>query len=427
MLSPSRIRAGAAVAIIVALTSAPACHRQEANAPVSSAAAAFDVRLIPETIRVADVVPRSATLDTLLRNHGLRTDAVLQVIEAMAGVFDPRRLKSFQPFLLERTVLGALHRFEYEIDGDSFLRVSPAASDVFKAEVLPIPKTREEAVAAGAIEGDASSLFAAMKAAGEGPELAMALAAVFSGEIDFNSDVQPGDRFVVSFERFSREGRPDSYGRVLAAEYRPSGGQTIRAFAFGPSSGPAAYYDENGRSLRRFFLKSPLKFEPRITSGFSMRRMHPVLHTARAHRGVDYGAPTGAPVVAVAAGTVVHAAYDRANGRMVRLRHASGYQTYYLHLSRFATGIRVGTRVSQEQVIGYVGSTGLSTGPHLHYGLTKNGVFVNPLEEHRRMPPGDPIAESQMAAFRTTRDAELARLAAAVPHVPEGAGQVASK
>ena len=186
-----------------------------------------------------------------------------------------------------------------------------------------------------------------------------------------------------------------------------------------PPGGQAGYYDEDGRSLRRFFLRSPLKFEPRITSRYSLRRMHPVLRTARAHRGVDYGAPTGAPVVAVSSGTVVSATYDNANGRMVRLRHASGYESYYLHLSAFGSGIRRGVRVEQGQTIGRVGSTGLATGPHLHYGLKKNGAWVDPLREHRNMPPGEPVPASAMAAFEAQRDKALAALAeAALPEAP---------
>jgi murein DD-endopeptidase MepM/ murein hydrolase activator NlpD len=375
---------------------------------------AADIRLAAETIVVRNVVPRNTTLDALLREHGVEGDTVRRVVGAMAGVFDPRQLRSLQPFVLERSALGALRVFEYEIDADRFLRISPTDRvDELGAEILPIPKTLQNAAVAGAIDGTASSLFAAMKTTGEGDELALALAQIFSGEIDFNTDIQRGDRFAVSFERFHRDGRPATYGRITSAEF-DNGGRLMRAFLFTPPGGVPAFYDEQGRALVRLFRKSPLEFEPRITSGFSMNRRHPVLHTSRAHRGVDYGAPTGAPVVSVANGTVVSATYDNANGRMVRVRHASGYQSYYLHLSRFADGIRAGVRVSQGQRIGYVGSTGLSTGPHLHYGLTKNGTFVNPVVEHRNMPPGEPIPAPAMAAFLEVRDRELAALAGAV-------------
>ena len=385
---------------------------QQSTTPPPARPSGVDTPLAAETIVVRDVVPRNTTLDALLRDHGVEAAAVGRVVAAMTGVFDPRQLRSLQPFLIERTTLGALRLFEYEIDADRFLRVSSAATAPdLDAEVLPIPKTLEESSAAGVIDEQSSSLFAAMKTAGERDDLAIALAQIFAGEIDFNTEVQRDDRFAVVFERYLREGRPDTYGRIKAAEFQNEG-RTVRAIHFALGDGTAAYYDEQGRSLRRFFLKSPLEFEPRVTSGFSLSRRHPILHTSRAHRGVDYAAPTGAPVVSVASGTVVAASYDRANGRMVRVRHPSGYESYYLHLSRFAPGIRVGMRIGQGDRVGFVGSTGLSTGPHLHYGLTKNGGFVNPITEHRNMPPGEPVPASSMAAFLKVRDRALAMLAA---------------
>jgi murein DD-endopeptidase MepM/ murein hydrolase activator NlpD len=145
-----------------------------------------------------------------------------------------------------------------------------------------------------------------------------------------------------------------------------------------------------------------------VTSGFSARRMHPVLHTARAHRGVDYGAPMGSEVVSVASGRVLSVTSDATNGHMMRVRHASGYVSYYLHLSAFAPGIRAGAVLEQGQTIGRVGASGLATGPHLHYGLQKKGAFLNPLREHRNMPPGDPVPASELDDFGIERDKALA-------------------
>ena len=348
----------------------------------------------------------------MLRGHGVAANVVSTVVQAASVVFDLRRLRAAQPFLLERALGGDLRHFEYEIDADSYLRVMPVAADAgeFRAEVLSIPKTLEHGVAAGTINASTPSLFQAMEATGERAELTLALAQVFSGEIDFNSEVQPGDRFAVAFERFVREGGPASYGAITAAEFE-NDGRRIRAVRFVPPGGEADYFDAEGHSLRRFFLRSPLRFEPRVTSRYSTRRMHPILRTARAHTGVDYGAPTGAAVVAVSHGTVVSATRDNTNGRMVRLRHASGYETYYLHLSAFAPGIRRGARVAQGQTIGAVGSTGLATGPHLHYGLKKNGTWVDPLREHRNMPPGEPVPAEAMEAFRAVRARALEQLA----------------
>jgi murein DD-endopeptidase MepM/ murein hydrolase activator NlpD len=373
-----------------------------------------DIVLTPDTKIISGLVPRSTTLDTLLRGHGVADDAAMSVVNAARTVFDPRRLRALQPFSLERTVEGTLRFFQYEIDNDRFLRVAPAApgSGTLDATVVPIPKTLEHVTASGSIDADTPSLFQSVTGAGEGAELAVGLAQIFSGEIDFNSDLQPGDAYAVAFDKYTREGGQSSYGDISAAEFRNEG-RVLRAIRFTVPGGKPGYYDERGRSLRRFFLRSPLKFEPRVTSRFSLSRRHPVLHTARAHRGVDYGAPTGAPVIAAAGGTVVSATYDGANGRMVRVRHASGYESFYLHLSAFGPGIRAGVRVDQGQTVGLVGATGLATGPHLHYGLTRNGVFVNPLREHMNQPPGEPVPSSAMVAFEAERDRALAQLVSA--------------
>jgi murein DD-endopeptidase MepM/ murein hydrolase activator NlpD len=367
-----------------------------------------------DTTLIRGLVAPRATLEAMLREYGLAANVTSTVVEAAGVVFDLRRLRSAQPFLLERTLDGGLRHFEYEIDADSFLRVAPIApgANELRADVLPIPKTLEYGVAAGRIDRSTPSLFQAMAATGESAELTLALAQVFSGEIDFNNEVQPDDSFAVAFERFVREDGGATYGAITAAEFE-NAGRRIRAVRFITPGGEADYFDEQGRSLRRRFLRSPLKFELRVTSRYSLRRLHPIRQTTRAHRGVDYGAPTGAPVVATASGTVVSATSDNVNGRMVRLRHASGYDSYYLHLSAFASGIRRGARVNQGQTIGAVGSTGLTTGPHLHYGLQKNGTWVDPIREHRNMPPGDPVPVSVMEAFRVARDAALAQLAAA--------------
>lgn len=402
-------------ALLIAVASAVGLAACAVDAPPPARALSpRDIFLNPDTIAVRGEVPRNTTLEALLRAEGLAAAAATETIAAARTVFDPRRLRSAQPFALERTLEGALRHFEYEIDAESFLRVTTAdpEMDGLRAEIVPIPRTLERVSVAGSIDQATPSLFQAMDATGETPELTMALAEIFAGEIDFNTELQPGDRFVVAFDRYTRQDGPATYGPINAAEFH-NDGRTSRAFRFTPPGGKAGYYDQQGRSMRRFFLRSPLKFEPRVTSRFSSRRMHPVLHTARAHRGVDYGAPPGAPVVAVSSGTVVSATFDSTNGRMVRLHHASGYDSYYLHLSAFAPGMRRGARVDQGQTIGRVGATGLATGPHLHYGLKRNGAWVDPLSEQRRMPPGDPVPASAMASFAALRDTALAELAEA--------------
>jgi murein DD-endopeptidase MepM/ murein hydrolase activator NlpD len=391
----------------------------DAPVPVPTSKGATDIFLPADTQITRGLVAPRSTLDMLLREVGVAADVAGRVVGAARRVFDPRRLRAAQPFLVERTPEGDIRHFSYEIDDDSFLSVAvtPGGEDLH-AQILPIAKTIEQAVTMGEINAESPSLFAAMAAAGERADLSVALANVFGGEMDFNSDLQPGDQFVLSYERFVRDDRPAGYGAITAAEFQ-NDGRRIRALRFTVPGGKPDYYDEEGRSLRRFFLRSPLKFEPRVTSRYSRSRVHPVLQKVLAHRGVDYGAPAGAPVVAVSAGTVVSASYDPVNGRMVRLRHASGYDSFYLHLSAFSSGIVRGARVDQGRTIGLVGSSGLATGPHLHYGLQKNGAWVDPLREHRSMPPGDPIPEAAMNAFREVRDAALAELAAVKDsHIP---------
>jgi murein DD-endopeptidase MepM/ murein hydrolase activator NlpD len=230
---------------------------------------------------------------------------------------------------------------------------------------------------------------------------------VFSADIDFNTDLQPGDLFGVAIERVYREGSFVTYGAIVAAEFQNEG-RLLRAVRFTPPGGKPGYYDPEGRSLRKFFLKSPLKFAPRISSGYSRARYHPILRIVRPHLGVDYVAPAGSPVNAVAAGVVVSAGWSGDGGRTVHLRHANGYETLYMHLSSMA--VKAGQRVAQGDLLGKVGMSGLATGPHLDYRVKRNGVYVNPVLEHRRMPPGEPIPSVFMPQFIVERDGALARL-----------------
>jgi len=376
-------------------------------------ALAPDVHLPRETETIESAVPRYATLDSLLRASQLREELVISAVTAARAVFDPRQIRAGRPYRLVRSLDGLLREFEYQIDTDRFLRIiSPdrARPDVLDAKVLPYEKTVEIAAIDARLDGTASSLIGAIDRAGETIQLALDLAEIFSGQVDFNSDLQRGDSFKVLFEKCTRDGQFSNYGAILGASITVDG-REMRAFRWAdPSSGKTAYYDEQGRSLKRFLLKSPLKFEPRITSRFSMRRLHPVDKVYRAHLGVDYGAPTGSSVVAVASGVVVSAGWSGGGGNTVHLRHAGGYETYYLHLSSFGIGVRAGAHVSQGQLVGRVGMTGSATGPHLDYRLKSGGRFVNPVSVHSRQAPGEPIPGVHLVDFRTARDEVLSRL-----------------
>lgn len=250
------------------------------------------------------------------------------------------------------------------------------------------------------------SLFSATDAAGIPDKVALDLVEIFGSDIDFHRDLQKGDRFSVTYELITHLGRPLQTGRILAAEF-VNDGKTYRAAWFGNASGQGGYYTPEGISLRRAFLRSPLEFS-RITSGFSKARFHPVLQKWRAHRGIDYGAPTGTRVKATSDGVVEFAGRQGGYGNVVILRHQRGFKTLYGHLSGFARGLRSGRLVAQGEVIGFVGSTGLATGPHLHYEFRINGEYRNPLTS--LMPPAAPLSRTDLVKFHEQVGVQMARL-----------------
>jgi murein DD-endopeptidase MepM/ murein hydrolase activator NlpD len=386
----------------VVISAGIACQWTPAYAPagVARARRLADIVLAEDSRLIAGTVPSGRTLATMLSAFELSEPDRQALVSAIQRVFDVRRLRVGQPFKLDRLFDGSVRSFEYEIDGDRRLRVEAHPAAGYAATVEPIAKDITIDAVEGQISKDTPSLTQALDAAGERIELALQMADIFSGELDFSSELQPGDSFRLVVERQTREGTFVGYGDIIAAEFVASG-RPLHAFRYAPAGVRAAYYDDEGRSLKRFFLKSPLKFEPRITSRFSMSRRHPVLGYDRAHNGVDYSAPTGAPVVSIAPGAVTLAGSTTGGGRTVRVRHSNGYESEYLHLS--ALEVRAGERVSQGDLVGRVGATGLATGPHLHYGLRRHGSYVNPVVEHRNMPPGEPVPAGELAAYTAVR------------------------
>lgn len=253
------------------------------------------------------------------------------------------------------------------------------------------------------------SLFGASDAAGIPDTIATQLADIFGGDIDFHRDLRKGDRFAVIYESVNYLGRPVRSGRILAAEF-VNNGKIYRAAWFADPTGgenSSGYYTADGKNIRKAFLRSPLEFS-RITSGFSSARFHPVLQKWRAHRGIDYGAPVGTRVKATGNGTIEYVGVQGGYGKVVILRHQSRYTTLYGHLSGFAPGLRKGNRVSQGDVIGFVGATGLASGPHLHYEFRVSDVHQNPLA--MALPSAPPLLPQQLGRFRERTDAHLARL-----------------
>jgi len=397
------------IALLVGAASSPLWLVSAADS-ASMARLTADVSLERDADYLSGFVPTRTTIGSVFDHHMIDGSEKTVLVSSIGDAFDLRRIRAGQPYVIDRMFDGRVRRFEYEIDADRRLTATRGSLDGtprFHTAIERIPKQTSIVMVEGAIDRESNSLSAALSKVGERIDLALGLADVFSGEIDFNSDLQPGDRFRLLVERHSREGKLAGYGPILAAELVNDGRQ-LRAIRFTPEDGPAAYYDDQGRSLKRFFLKSPLKFEPRVTSRFSSSRQHPILGYARAHNGVDYHAGTGAPVVSVAPGVVTMAGWTGGGGRTVKLRHPNGYETEYLHLS--AIEVRQGARISQGELLGRVGKTGLATGPHLHYGLKKNGRYVNPVLEHRNMPPGDPVPAGLINVFSAERDRYLSLL-----------------
>jgi murein DD-endopeptidase MepM/ murein hydrolase activator NlpD len=312
-------------------------------------------------------------LSAALTTAGLDQEMISLIESRLAPILNFRTCRPGDRFKASVNAGGELTEFAYESDPMSIFRVFREGDEYLAEKVLVQPDLRVANVS-GEVS---SSLFEGLVSAGENPQLAMDFADLFAWDVDFSTETRSGDRFRILVEKLFLEGKFYQYGRVLAAEYQ-NGGETYAAIFYEDPRGRGDYYDEDGKSLRRAFLKSPLKFS-RISSGFTRRRYHPVLKIFRPHYGIDYAAPRGTPVWAICDGTVVAKGWMGGAGKAVRIRHPNGFITSYGHLSQFARGIRRGAKVRQQQVIGYVGATGLATGPHLDFRVKKNGRFVNPL------------------------------------------------
>lgn len=378
--------------------------------PADPAAASGPVQVPePGSVETRGFELRSGdTLVDALQRAGLdlRTGHAIAVALREGGV-NLRRLKPGE--LIEVTVAAAGEPQAVRWQPSPWLAytVTPGENGWVASREETEPDVRVEIVA-GSVE---RSLFEAVEATGETAQLVLAIAGIFEWELDFTADPRTGDRFRLLVEKRYADGAFVEYGRVLAAQYL-NDGRLITGVGYDPRDGRFQYYDLEGRSLRKSFLKSPLAFT-RITSRFTYARPHPILGGTMPHRAVDYAAPMGTAVRAVADGVVTKAGWDGGYGIAVVLRHRSGYGTLYAHLSRLGPGIRAGARVNQRQVIGYVGSTGMSTGPHLHYEVIKNGRRVNPLGE--KFIPGEPIAPKERPAFQAHAATLVERLEGEAP------------
>lgn len=336
-----------------------------------------------------------------LRANGLRQDLASQLVQVFRPHVNFRRLKPEDLLEIHHDATGRVAKVVYRQSPIDIVEATPTG-DAWTASRVDVPVESRVVVVAGTVSGN---LFESVEALGERPQLVLDFAEMFAWDFDFAADSQPGDRFRMLVEKVFTGDLFVKYGRILAAEYENEG--TVHTGIYFKEKEGGGYYTPAGESLRRAFLKSPLEFT-RISSGYSRSRRHPILGGVRPHLAVDYAAPSGTPVWAVAEGSVEFAGWSAGNGNTVILRHRANFKTMYNHLSRFGRGIRTGATVRQRQAIGYVGSTGLSTGPHLDYRVIKDGSFVNPLKQ--TYLPGNPVSHSARHAFSEACDSLLRQL-----------------
>lgn len=360
--------------------------KEEALAP--KAPIRFDLSL--DTLRMEDsVVPQGATFGAILASHGLSAPLTQRLVEACAGVFDVRKLRTGQPIHYAFDSTGRLRHLIYEPDQVKWVR--------FDLDSLPRVQQRSRAIdtlhrtVGGTIE---TSLWDNLTAQGHSPGLIARVADILAWQVDFFS-VQPGDEFRVIYDEYQVDGKSVGIGDIQAVSFVQSGVKSS-AFLFQHGS-RSGYYDAEGHPTKRLFLKAPLQYS-RISSRFSTARMHPVLRIVRPHYGVDYAAPSGTPVMTVGDGTVLARGWDpHGGGNYVKIRHNPSFTTCYMHLQAIASNVRIGGRIRQSDLIGWVGATGLATGPHLDFRFFRDGRPVNPLTV--QPPPAPPLPEAILPEY----------------------------
>lgn len=329
---------------------------------------------------------------SIMDGLGVDANQVQRILKASSGVFDARKIKlgSQYEVLREKDSIGAAAFFVYELDNLSYAVVSLKDSlyaRIYEKEVVPVRKKASVTIN--------TSLWNDVQKAGIPALMALKLSDVYDCTIDFFG-LQAGDSFEVMYDELSHNGEYMGLGKIYYAEFMHAGKQ-YNAIRFDAGENSSQFWNEKGESMKKAFLKAPLNFT-RISSRFTYARKHPVLRIVRPHTGVDYAAPSGTPVVALGDGVVTHRGWAGGGGNTIKIKHPGNYVTSYMHLKGYAKGIAVGSRVSRGQLIGYVGSTGLSTGPHLDFRVYKNGKPIDPLK--MESPSVEPVSKEDMPAFQ---------------------------
>lgn len=353
---------------------------------------------------IIGTIEKGETLFSIFKKYGLDIAGLFKLKEASADIHRLRELQTGQPYKIIIDSNNQINSFEYWIDDDSILNITRNESG-FSAEKKIVEYEKRIQHIGGLIE---DNLISSMGEGRENLRLALNLSDIFAWDIDFTSDLRNGDVFKIVVEGFYINGEFKKYGEILSAEFE-NNGKVYHAYRF-EIGGKADYYDATGKSFKKAFLKTPLSFR-RVSSYFSKGRFHPILKIYRPHHGLDYAAPSGTPVSVVGDGIVSFRGDKGQYGNLVVVRHSNGWKTYYGHLSRIGKGIKTGRNVEQGQIIGYVGATGLATGPHLHYEIRVKNKPVNPFA--LRLPQGKSIPKTLMAEFRQFKnqmDTQLASI-----------------
>ena len=351
------------------------------------------------------------TLSGILNDHGVKIEHMPQLLTDDVVKKHLSNLKIGQELSITQLPNGDFHSLSAKVGNDKRITIRRSAND-FAVASIDLPVEKERVVTSGTIE---QSLYLAAEEANLKQSTIMELARVFQWELDFARDIRKGDHFSIVYDRLYREGKYIGDGDILAAEF-VRGGRTHRAIRFTNNEGETDYYSPDGQSKRRTFLRHPVDVV-RITSKFDPNRLHPVLHKIRAHRGVDYGAPHGSPIYATADGVVKFSGNKSAYGKTVVLQHGDSISTLYAHMSRISDKSKVGKRVKQGDVIGYVGRTGRVTGTHLHYEFRKNQKHVDPLKIE--LPAAAPIAKAYRSELKAVSDEMIAQMRSVIPSARE--------
>jgi murein DD-endopeptidase MepM/ murein hydrolase activator NlpD len=379
-------------------------HIAESALAKEEALAAKDAKAIAlkREVSLTRELPPWTTFSDFLSENGFEANTIQKVVQDTRPVYNLAKVRAGNKITLITTQQEGLKEIGYEIDPEHELWIRKRVPG-FDASVTEILFVTKVAAVSGTVH---SSLFNAIEDQGEQDQLALNFADIFAWDFDFNTDTQNGDQFEVIVQKKFLNGKLATYGKILAAEY-DSGGHKYQALLFRDPSGQPAYYAPDGKAVKKAFLRSPLRFAAPITSRFSYNRFHPILKRYRPHLGIDYGAPMGSRVQTVGDGTVIFAGWDGGGGREVKIRHAMGYETFYLHLSRIL--VHRGQRVQQGQVIALSGRSGLATGPHLDFRVELHGKFRNFLA--LKLPPARSVSRKDWPEFQKVRSRMLDELA----------------